>query len=238
MSSHLIRDATKVYPALKEMQDGRVVVSKSTRIQIPARWSDRYLATVGVENYVTGVMAIIVDDMFYAVSNICAQFRLVPDKVSIVTINETEYYDFYFEPGSTIFESTDLLRQDTLVYYLFDEVITKGNVPWYMGYEDLGKMLDSAEKYAGTSLAKNRELNELITSLIARSPKDRTDYFRVLAKGVGDIMSPDYVALSSVSYSATSTLSKIAGAYMSEGMTSALVNPSTKIERIESLLRA
>jgi len=238
--NRLKRNSTAVNAVLKTMADGSIVVTKQCKIHIPARWTERYLATVGADNIVTGVMAIIVEDSIYAVSLICSEFRLRPDRVSLIDVDGVAYQEFTFEPGSTMFESTQLLMQDTLVYYLFDEVITKGNVPWYMDYNDLGKMLDSAERYAGTNLARNRELNELIASLIARDANKRTEYYRSAVTKQSDLTTspPDYVALSSVVYSATSTLTKMAGSYMSEGMISAIVNPSTKVERIESLLRA
>lgn len=239
-SSKLIRDASVVNKALKEMPDGGMVAAEQCRIQIPVRWNDRFLASVGAETFVLGIMAIIVNDTHYAVSNVCAQFRLNPDRVSRVMVEDEEYYDFYFEKGSKIFESINLLKQDTLVYYLFDEIITKGNIPWYMTYDDLGKMLDSTVYYTDTHLAENCEMNELIISLIARDSQDRTKYYRTAIEDQEYVSKapPEYVALSSVVYSASNTLNKIAGSYMSEGIVSALVSPSTDISRIESLLRS
>lgn len=239
-SNKLIRDASVVGKALKEMPDGSMTTLEKCRIQIPARWNDRFLATVGAETFVLGIMAIIINDTHYAVSNVCAQFRLNPDRVSRVMVEDEEYYDFYFEKGSKVFESVNLLKQDTLVYYLFDEIITKGNIPWYMTYNDLGKMLDSTIYYTDTRLAENCEMNELIISLIARDGQDRTKYYRTAIKDQEYVAKtpPEYVALSSVVYSASNTLNKLAGSYMSEGIVSALVSPSTDVSRIEGLLRS
>ena len=55
-----------------------------------------------------------------------------------------------------------------------------------------------------------------------------------------EIKSRNYIwtALNNVRDSATNTTTRLGGSYYSEGVISALVNPSTRPERIESLLTA
>jgi hypothetical protein len=47
---------------------------------------------------------------------------------------------------------------------------------------------------------------------------------------------PVYIPLRSVTYTATNTTNKLAGSYFQEGLVSALVSPSERKERIESIL--
>ena len=55
-----------------------------------------------------------------------------------------------------------------------------------------------------------------------------------------EVKSRNYVwtALNSVRDSATNTTTKLGGNYYSEGVISALINPSDRVERIESILTA
>ena len=79
----------------------------------------------------------------------------------------------------------------------------------------------------------------MIVSIISRDPIDKTIYYRNSIKNeqfVKDI-NPEYVSLSNVLFSATSTLTRLTGSYMSEGIVSALVNESQREERLEALLR-
>jgi len=126
------------------------------------------------------------------------------------------------------------------MYNIFDEFIFKGKIPWYMGYEDVGKLFDTADSHAGSAVASNYEVIELIASMVTRSKDDRTKYIRSVAKTDEDFNDSkiSYVPLSSIFYSVNSTVNKIAGSYFSDGVVSALVTPTTKVDKIESILRA
>jgi hypothetical protein len=34
-------------------------------------------------------------------------------------------------------------------FRIYDEFMSKGNIPWYMSYEDSGKMFETAGKHGG-----------------------------------------------------------------------------------------
>lgn len=131
------------------------------------------------------------------------------------------------------------MKTDTLVFRIYDEFIAKGRVPWYMGYDELGKLFDTAKTFAGANIGQNHEVTELLVSMIARDPEDRTKYYRQTVKSLGDLVSrpPSIIPLRSVQYSATNTVNKLAGSYWNDALTSALVSPGERTERIEALLR-
>lgn len=235
----LIRDASKVLACLKELDDGRLVTTKGCKIYIPARFAERGLASIGIETHIAGIYAIVVGDTHYAVSMVNAMIRIDPTSTLKITIDEEEFYEFEFEPGSTVIMSLQLVRADTLVYKIYDEIIAKGHVPWYLGYADLGKLFDTARKHAGANIGANHEVTELIVSLIARDPADRHRYYRTCIKTLDDLRKkpPAVVPLRSVTYAATNTLNKLAGSYFSEGLVSSLVSPADRVERMEALLR-
>ena len=127
-----------------------------------------------------------------------------------------------------------------VIYKIYDTLISKGQIPWYVGYSELGRLFESAKDFAGANIGGAREVGELIASMLARDPKDRTKYYRQVVQSTDGeaAVAPVFVGLKSVAYSASSTLSKLGGSYFQVGVTSALINPSMRSEKLDRLLRA
>ena len=237
--NELIRDPQKVHASLRELPDKRLITLTGCRIYTPVRFSERGLVSIGEEIHIVGIYAIVVEDKYYGVSMVNAMLRITPYTRNTVTINGDDYYEFLFEPGSTVVASVDLVKTDVLTYRIYDELISKGNVPWYLGYSELAKLFDTAKYHAGANIGTEHEVTELLVSMISRDPSDRTKYYRQAIQTAEDLktISPAFIPLKSVTYSATNTTNKLAGSHFSEGVVSALVSPSERTERIESLLR-
>ena len=230
----LTRNPEAVLSKLK-VKDNRVSSTVSCKIQIPGRYVQVNLAQLGTEIYILGVYALVLETGEYAVSSILSLVNITPDKILRTKINDEEYYEFWFDAGSTIIANTELILRDTILYSIFNEFIISGRIPWFMNYEDVGKLFNTAKEYAGSSIGDTYEIWEFLASIIARSPKDRSVFYRL---GQDYKSQPQYVSLTSFFYSISSTTNKLAGNYFTDGLTSALVNPSQNVEKIEQLLRA
>lgn len=235
----LVRDASKVHACLTVTAKGQMYASKACKIYIPVRFGERKLAHIGNTIYTTAVFAISVEDKFYAVSTVNSKMQLTPTSTNLVDIGGEEYYEFFFEKGSQITPNVDLVKDNQLAYKIYDELIAKGNIPWYISYEDLGKLFITAKEFANITLAGNNVPLEMIAAAIARDPDDRQKYYRHRIKSMADskVVGPDYIPFRSVIYGATNTTAKLMGAYFDDGLMSALVNPSDKVEGVETLLR-
>lgn len=236
--SKLIRDPSKIHASLKELPDNSLVALKRLRIYIPQRFEERELASISNEIYICGIYAIVTEDGFYGVSLVNSMVRIQPSVINTIKVDGDSYYEFVFDAGSTVIPDLNLVKNDVLTYLIFDEFFAKGRVPWYVSYDDLGSIFDTASKYAGTNVGENREVIELITSIVARDPKNRYQMYRHVIKDRGTLLSnpPAYVPLDAIQFTATNTTAKLAGAYMADGVVSALVNPSERVERIEGYL--
>lgn len=234
---HLKRDADQVKRHLKVREDGAVYTTAPCKIMIPTRYKERHLANVGAETHVLGIFAIIVGD-YYAVNNTCAMMRINPSSTETVSVDDTSYLEFHFNAGDKVIHSTDLIMNDTLTYYIYDEFIAKGRIPWFINYIDLAKLFDTAEEHAGVNLG-NRAVIDLIISTIARQPDDLTKLYRHGLTKIEDVYTnpPAIVPFRSVIWNTADTTSKLIGAHFGDSVTSALVNPSESVERIEELLR-
>ncbi len=237
--SGLIRNPGKVHAALVKQPDDSVITTRDMKIYIPSRFVEKQLAQVGADIYTVGIMAYVVDDKYYAVSTINAMVRLSPTSIATVKFDGDSYLEFAFPAGSVVIADTKLLRVGTLVYKIFDEIIAKGRVPWYLSYEDVAKLFDTAETFADLKFGHVHSVLEMFAAAIARDPRNRSVYYRQTFKktdGIPDVL-PAYIPFRSITYGATNTTAKLLGSYFNEGLNSALVNPSEQHENIEDLLR-
>jgi hypothetical protein len=236
----LTRDPSRVIQTLVELEDGRLVTTKGCKIYIPARFAEHDLAYLGVNNYIVGIYAIVVDDEYYGVSTVNAMINIDPTDTNKIKMEDQEYVEFVFSPGSTVFKSLDLVKIDVLTYKIYDEIFSKGRVPFYMDYNDIGGIFDTAKYHANANLGATGEVTQLIASMISRDPKDKTKYYRTIIKELSDVRNvpPAFIPLRSVAYAATNTTTRLGGSYFDKGVVSALVNPADRVERIESLLKA
>ena len=180
----------------------------------------------------------VTDDGFYGVSTVNAMIRITPTSINTIKVDGDTYYEFLFEPGAVMIPNLNLLCNDVLTYYVFDEFFAKGKVPWYIGYDDIGSIFDTSNKHAGINFGQSREIIEMVASIIARSPKNRYEMYRHFLEKPEQLLSnpPAYVPLGAIQFTATNTTAKIGGSYTKDGLVSALVNPSERTERIENLL--
>lgn len=228
----LKRDKQKALSYLKETPNGSVIVTKDCIVQFPSRFVKRELAEIDVGVEVYGLMAIIFEDNTYAVLNFTNKLILNSNIIDYKEINGIEYINVTFKKNDILIINTNLVRIETVIFDILDEIILKGNIPWYIEYEDLLKMFDTAKAYAGMSIT-NLTGTELLASMCARCNEDRTKYFRTCNKS-----KLFYIGLRNVFYSATSTLTRLSGSYLSDGVTSALLSPTKDISELEKAVRA
>lgn len=237
--SRWVRDPEKVKAVLVKQADHSVVATKPCKIYIPKRFVEKQLAVIAAETYIVGIFAIVVEDKYYSVSLTNAMLRIKPSMISTVKFDGDSYLEFSINPGGIVFATTQLIKSDVLVYKIFDEIIAKGHVPWYVGYDDLCMLFTSAKKHAGVNLGPSHAILEMFAASITRDSVDRSKYYRHTIETQDDATTrpPTVIPLRSVVLGATNTTSRLLGSYFDDGLTSALVNPSQRTEKIEELLR-
>ena len=236
----LVRDRKRVLDSLSVRPDRSVITKTGCTIYFPTRFVDRSLAEIGVSNLCIGLFPIVIEEKYYSLVSVNSMIHLEPSEITKTSYEDTEYYELHFPRASVVIQSLTFVKDDVVLYRLYDELFSKGKIPWYIGYEDLGKLYDTAAKFAGSSVGSNPEVIQLLTSLITRNKYDRAEYYRTVVKNRRDLVDnpPVFIPLKSVFWAATNTVNKLAGSYFSDGVTSALLNPSSRVEPIEAILRA
>lgn len=235
----LTRDPQYVRAHLRELADDRLITLKDCAIYLPVRFSECGLASVGVETTIVGIYLLVLEGKYSAISLVNTTFRITPQSINRVVIDGDEYYEFVFPAGSTVIPNMNVVQNNKIPYRIYSEFFAKGRIPSYLSYEDLAKIFDTAKKFGGVNIGSEREVTELLVSIITRDARNRAEYYRQAIQTPEDIKNkkPSFIALKSVAYSATNTTNKLAGSYMQDGIVSALVSPSERAERLEKLLK-
>jgi hypothetical protein len=219
-------------------KDGVLMTNAACSIMIPKRFVEVKLATVGSENKTVGICAWIVGRSYF-ITMTNAFIPLKPSSISETDIDGDCYVLYHFDANSVVSPSLDLVKNSGIVYHIFTEIIAKARVPWFINYLDRCKVFDSAPKHAGTNITEQVEVTELIVAHNTRLKSDRSKMFRHAVKTVADLTQKEQVPTSirTIEYSASSTLTRIAGSYQNRGFIAALNNPSERVEKIEEYLR-
>lgn len=236
--TQLKRNPAAIHGLLVETQSGQLIAKQACRIYIPARFAERKLAVIANEIRIMAMFAIVDSHGNYGVSCANAMMQITPMSTNVVKIAGDDNYEFSFEAGSVISPNVNLVKTDTLTYNIYDEIIAKGNVPWYFNDIDLCKIFSTSGHHAGVSLGSNNIAIELIAASITRQQGNLPKYYRHSLKDNGGAVRPVFIPFRSIIYGPTNTTAKLMGAYFDEGLLSTLVNPSQKPEAIETLLRS
>jgi hypothetical protein len=236
--SQLKHDPTYIARYLEATDDKQIITKQGCKLYIPARYVDKNLALIGNDIYILGVYGLVMQGRWAFSSSAC-MIKIEPLGQNKVQIGDYEYIEFEFLPGSTLIANTDVVREDTLLYSLFDYFVDGGRIPWYLPYEEYGTLFDNAAYFTGVRLGAHPAIMQMIISTTARNPADRVQYYRQILKSAEDLKQPPvYVPYKSVLYGPKTTTSRLMGAYFDAGLVSALNNPTERTERIETLLRS
>lgn len=234
------RDAKYIQFNLQQTKSDILLTKKESIIQFPKRYEQRGLAQIGSFTQVFGIYCIIMDGR-YGVVSIPSMMETSPNRISEVEIDEVPYYNFHYDAGSPIIDNIKVIRKDLLIYNLMEEFILKGNIPWYIQYEDLGVLFNKAKEFADSNAGEDYAVLEAIAAYVSRSNKNRSVQIRHEIKSKKDLesMNPAYIGLyGNVFYAAPDTVSKLAGSYFQDAIVSSLVQPSNKVSHVENLLTA
>lgn len=207
-----------------------VMTKKDCTFLVPYNYLNYKLASTGERIMVASVFAIVVDGE-YGVMNACANLVLTPAEVNQIKIDGEEYLEFVFVKGQVV-TTTRIVKDSDLLYEMNKYFYTFGRVPWFMSYTDVSRVMKMHKEYGGLNISPNNIPFEVVTSKICRDPKDKFKFYRH-GNMVGN---PVVVPFNSVLFNATNTTAKLLGNYLSDGFTSALLSPSDRVEKVETLL--
>lgn len=214
--------------ALLLKKENTFLTKEEIKIIIPARYVDKELAFIEHEQIRTVAIFAIVDSKNnYTVVNAPIFIPLSPSDIEDAIIDGEQMKVLSFEPFSVVMPNTICVKSEQHMYDLYDEFITKGNVPWFMNYLDFSNLFARAKMFAGSKIGANRPVLEILAANVARNSKNLKQLYRYAIKSIDDINKiPMYpVGLGNVYLSRTSTISAISGGHLSDGIINKINNP-------------
>ncbi len=233
----LKRDNAKLISCIKTI-DHKEVALEDLFLYVPARFKEVGLLVFGKQTKVYGSHALVTMTGEYAVRNINALLPISPKVTKRVKVDGIDYYQFYFPKNTVMTLNTVLVKEDTLIYFFMNELFFVGKIPSYYTYEDMGKVLRTAKKHAGSEVGTNNKTIELLVAYQARQPNNPQLALRHQLKPGQRDPSFYWAPLKSVQLSAKGTANKMVGNYMYDGMISALAQKENIVTPVEKILRA
>lgn len=235
----LVRDRVNVKKALKIVGD-ELIAMKDLKICIPYRFFNRRLASLGETIMTSVVFAVVVGDTWDLMMT-PAMISLTPEETTVEVIDDEDFMVLSFSKNSVVSPNVNMVRSDQVAWEIYDGFYGSGYKPWYIWYDDYSKLLALATKYSGINLGPNNVPHELVVAQISKDAKDRSQVYRgSLRRGyvAGSTTEPYVTPLQSVLFGANNVATQLVGAYLRDGVLTAMTYPSTKSEPIEELLRS
>lgn len=233
----LTRNPERLQQAIKLVGKRRVAM-EPLRMYFPTRWVERNLAVIEEIITVLGYVAFVTDDGAIAVTMVSGFFRTEPDRISNEVIEGETYTVFWYNKGSNVIVSNDIVKIDNLVHPIYSELEGKGRIPGYFLYADRARFFANIPYYNGVDKQGNPAIWSYLSASASRDPDNPSHYYRHRRTPLKDQFDhpPVTVGLNLVSYHASSLFGKQGGSYYDAGTTSALANPSTRAARMERTL--
>lgn len=181
-----------------------------------------------------GIMDLEIDGQYRSSLHLLAMITMRPSVIDTETIDEVRYVTLTFFPGDTFLESRTVVQNPAVVPALWEEFVDMGRIPPHMTYDSLIWLFDSAGPVAGVSLGIDHAIFEMIYAHNARSKKDPFTFFRHTSMASTDFLQ---IPMNRVGVSTDSTTARLVGAYLDQGLLSAVLRTETEPSEFEDLLR-
>jgi len=203
------------------IKNNMTMTTKKLRVFFPVRYLKKNLAVIKNTAKVVSIYMLVDEDDNYAIINAPNIQELMFFETDDVTLDNIQYKVLMFEENQTFIPNNNILQLDQFMYNLYDEFFVKGNVPMFMSYNDVYKIFLESKKYANSRVGESRVAYELLTSLVSRASTDKDIFIRHTKDPSNREV--EFVGLSDIFYSYSSTGSKLIGGYFKYGVVNAIV---------------
>lgn len=231
------RDGGYISGRIKSVPVGKGFCSVTTEdmyVYYPTRFEKASLAFIQDFYQVVGYLGLVSNGK-YGVFSLPCLLTMNPTSVQTVKIEDKEYTELFFSAGSTIFETNRLSKDSTLVYSIYNELVSKPNMPIYFSYKDALLCLHKTGAYANLSLEKTNVSTEVVIATTTTVSNNPQKLYRTEAFTKDSI--PVFNGLRNIEHGVTNLPTAIMGSYSDLGVDSIMVNPPKKLEKYEAYLR-
>ena len=209
-----------------------VFIGESCDIFIPRKYESYGALTIQATVKTLGVFDMEVDGMLsgmFAPNHV----EIVPSSIENVTIDAEPYVKLHLKKNDLLLKTTEVVKNQLITFPVYTEYVKSGRTLKAIPYEELSFLFDRIMKFGGIKFPVDHAIYEMIFAHLARKADDIMTPFR------NTDMKGDYqqVPLTDVPHAATSTTSRVIGAYYTDGVNAAVNNHNLAPSSIEDILR-
>ena len=208
-------------------------IGETLEVRVPKRFEVYGLLQVHNNVETVGIMDLIIDETYQAGLHLLAKIVTYPTNIWVTTIQNIEYMVFSYTTGDLFIENTEVVKDSNIIYAVYVEFMTRGNMMYTFTYNDIARLFDSSKIVTGSSIPVDHSILEMVYSHLSRDQDNKFDQYRHT-----DMSEPfSFIALRSVGYAPDSTTSRMLGSYFDEGVNANLVHENDTRHPVEDLLR-
>lgn len=226
---------------LVKTDDGRIVCKDDIDIVFSELYIEKNLCSIMDTVNTIGMFAIIHPSTGnFGVFMIPAMVDLNVTLMNKFVNQDVTYRVLSYKKYDTIMEQSEVIVNDKLSYYLYNNFVELARVPWYIHYDALLGMFDQEWHYVGKLLTDVPQVIDMLISSIARDSKNDAMLYRGVVKSKEDIFAnpPKWIPMKNISMGPADTMNKILGAYYDDGLASAIAKPSDVTTDVEKIMRS
>lgn len=227
-----IKDLDQFFSYDEKNKEMRFIGSE-LKLYIPQRYEVYDMLFIAETVKTLAVFDMVIDDKYHAGLLMLATIEIEPDDVSNTIVDGIPFLVLTLSKGARFICHTERIADNTIVYSLWMEFITRGKLLYNIGYEALSTLFDQAGPMCGANLNVDHVIFEVIYAHLCRDPENRSIQHRH-----SDNKDFKLIPLRDVGYATTSSSSKLIGSYFREALNSALIQTSETRHPFEDLLRS
>jgi len=232
---------TKDYIPLKDVdryfklnpQGNLIFIGESLELRIPQRLQSYNLMTIGEYVETVVLMDMIFDDTYRAALHLLVKVAIQPTEITNMVVDSVPYVVLKLYTGDVFISNTTVVKDKNIMYGMYVEYMTRGNLPYWYTYNDAFIIFDQSDLMCDSKLPSDHAIFECLIAHLARDQKDLFKFYR----HTDMVEKPVIVPLRSVRLAPDSTTARIAGSYLEEGMLASLLNENKVNQPFEDLFR-
>ena len=210
------------------------VASNTIDVYVPEMYAERSL--YHNDEYVTvlGLLKIVVNKKINVTLMMTTMLTMIPSFITKETVDDYPYIVLHFNRGDLFIRNTELIRDSSVMFNIFNTFINLGRIPPFINYSQIQHIFDNDKLLVGLNFGINHSTYEVVFAHMYRDTKDPFKFYRYTQMKTP----PKIVSMNQISHGPISASSRMIGGYMNDGVVSALVHDNEDPSVIENLLRA
>lgn len=201
---------------------------------IPKRYIDKGYLVLSDKVSALAIFSMKINDSIDMGILLPSMITMIPVETRDETINNESMYVCVLTKGSVFMNTTILLQDNSVGYFMYNEYLALGHLPSFITYDKILTLFDNLTKFSGAGIGADHAILEIIYAHMFRNPDKMTEFYRLTDMK----KKPAIINLHDVNYGASTTHSRLFGAYANTGLNSALLNPESEHHELEDLFRS